>query len=305
MCANMRSIILSGVVLASSVGGYYGIHSCGKDKVAQAEKMAAAAPVDANSSNPIKARLEARKAISRALAWSEPETKAKNSEELSKMVAAYVAGGRQKDILNLVNGQAYVFNGPGDYLAVASTLTKSLGEAGVMWFYEESGMEQKEKAIGTIPGFQSKEMTIEAATVYALALSMDKRMDERFLRLGFATFTKHLNGRQKEVNGMIALYWGFREAVEISCKPLSDPALAGMQKEAKAPLLGFLSKTMKSAEVNEEYRAMAAKLLAFSGDDSLKAEAAEYLNGVKGAGKRLVELIDKFEGERKANLLDS
>lgn len=305
MCANTRAIILTSLALAGSVGGYMGIRSCGQERLAQEAEKAATPAADAKESNPVKERLEARKALNRASAWGKPEVKAKNSGELSKMVAGYVAAGRQRNALDLINRHAYVFNAPGDYLAVASTLTKSLGEAGVMWFYEDSGMGQKRNNVGVIPGFQSKELTIEAATVYALALSMDKRLDERFLRLGFATFTKHLNGREKAVNGMIALYWGFREAVEISCKPLTDPALAGMQKEAKGPLLTFLSKTVKNPEVNEEYRAMAAKLLAFSDDDSLKAESAEYLKGVKERGKRLVELIDKFEAERRANLLDS
>lgn len=235
------------------------------------------------------------------------ELKTKDSAELSKAVAGYVAAGKTGKVLELINKNAYVLEKPEDYLAVAATLSKSLGETGSMWFFEESGMKQKRNGVGTTPGKQSRELTVEAATVYALALSMDNRMDERFLRLGFATFTKHLDGREKTVNGMIALYWGFREAVKISCGTLTlqDAALLAPKEEARTSLLRFLSATMNNAEANEEYRAMAAKLLTFSNDASAKAAAGEYLKGVKGNGRRMLETIEKFEAQRRANLLDA
>jgi hypothetical protein len=106
---------------------------------------------------------------------------------------------------------------------------------------------------------------------------------------------------------MIAFYWGFREAVEISCKPsqVTDAQLVAPKEAAKASLLKFLSATMNNLEVNEEYRAMAAKLILFSDDTAAKAAAEACIGQAKGRGKKLLETIDKFEAERRANLLDS
>jgi hypothetical protein len=303
--ATIRNLAVGTAIAGATGFGIYKLYDAG-DKAAVAK--AAEAQKARDGSKTISPELEEKLAKRKSLGiFGQVEKNAKDSTELSKMVAGYVAAGKQGKVLSLINKNAYVFTKPEDYLAVAATLSKSLGEAGSMWFFEDSGMGQKRNKVGAVPGVQSKELTVEAATVYALALSMDKRMDERFLRLGFATFTKHLNGRQKAVNGMIALYWGFREAVEISCKPLQikDQALLAPKEAARVSLLKFLSNTMNNAEVNEEYRAMAAKLLLFSDDEIAKFAAGEYLKTVKGSGKRLLELIDKFEAERRANLLDS
>ncbi|MEM4272194.1 MAG: hypothetical protein QXH30_01265 [Candidatus Bilamarchaeaceae archaeon] len=294
-------ILFAGMTCAA---GYW-LYSTGDKKVEERAAAALAARNGVNATNPVlKEQLAARKKFG---LFGEAEKNAKDANELSKKVAEYVASGKQGKVLGLINRNAYVFDTPEDYLVVATTLSKSLGEAGSMWFFEDAGMGQKKNHVGVVPGVQSKELTVEAATVYALALSMDRRMDERFLRLGFATFTKHLNGRPKAVNGMIALYWGFREAVEIACRPVppTDSGLLAPKEAAKVSLLKFLSATMDNAEVNEEYRAMAAKLLTFSGDMAMKAKAEAYLQIVKGSGKRLLELIEKFEAERRANLLDA
>lgn len=303
--ATLRNLVVGTAIAGATVFGTYKLHDAGKTAAeAKAAEVQKARDGKTTISPELKEKLAARKSFG---LFGQVEKNAKDSAELSKMVAGYVAAGKTGKVLGLINKNAYVFAKPEDYLAVAATLSKSLGEAGSMWFFEDSGMGQKRNNIGAIPGVQSKELTVEAATVYALALSMDKRMDERFLRLGFATFTKHLGGRPKAVNGMIALYWGFREAVEISCKPLQikDEALLGAKEAARASLLKFLSATMNNAEAKEEYRAMAAKLLLFSGDAAALAGAEAYIGQAKGKGKNLLELIDKFELERRANLLDS
>ncbi len=301
----IRNIALGTVFAGATAAGISGLYYSGDKK---AEEKAAGVQKARDDKNTISPELQESLAKRRSFGiFGQVEKNAKDSAELSKMVAGYVAAGKTGKVLGLVNKNAYVFSKPEDYLAVAATLSKSLGEAGSMWFFEDSGMGQKRNKFGAVPGFQSKELTVEAATVYALALSMDKRMDERFLRLGFATFTKHLEGRPKAVNGMIALYWGFRDAVEISCKPLelADQALLAPKESARFSLLKFLSTTMNNGEAKEEYRAMAAKLLLFGDDEAAKVASEEYLKTVTGKGKRLLELIEKFEVERRANLLDS
>jgi hypothetical protein len=303
--ATLRTLVVGTAITGATVFGTYKLHDAGKTAAeAKAADVQKARDEKTTTSPELKASLAARKSFG---LFGQVEKNAKDSAELSKMVAGYVAAGKTGKVLGLINKNAYVFAKPEDYLAVAATLSKSLGESGSMWFFEDSGMGQKRNKFGAIPGFQSRELTVEAATVYALALSMDKRMDERFLRLGFATFIKHLEGRPKAVNGMIALYWGFREAVEISCRPLqlADQALLAPKESARVSLPKFLSTTVNNAEAKEEYRAMAAKLLLFSDDAAAKAASEEYLKTVTGKGKRLLELIEKFEAERRANLLDS
>lgn len=303
--ATLRNLVV-GTAIAGATG--FGIHKLYEtgDKVSAAK--AAEVQESRDGKNTISPELKESLAKRRSFGiFGQVEKNAKDSAELSKMVAGHVAAGKQNKVLGLINKNAYVFTKAEDYLAVAATLSKSLGEAGSMWFFEDSGMGQKRNKFGAVPGFQSRELTVEAATVYALALSMDKRMDERFLRLGFATFIKHLEGMPKAVNGMIALYWGFRDAVEISCMPLelADQALLAPKESARVSLLKFLSTTVNNAEAKEEYRAMAAKLLLFSDDAAAKAASEEYLKTVTGKGKRLLELIEKFGAERRANLLDS